>query len=271
MSLTSRHLTDAPDAGACRASIVLVNNVSVEPFRLVKPGFAAALRSEPPSRAWTVALQGKADLAVIPTAKLQEVASVLEPIGNYGVSCEGPVRSVLLFGIEPLAELVLKGRPIRVTSQSETSRWLLRLLCLREFGREPAFSADLGSTYGRLCIGDVALRRRQDPSGWPVVADLSDWWHHHTGLPFVFARWMVRRSAPTALKSAAREWLDACVESAKGPSGRQAMIQAGLDARLFADTEDATGYFGNLRSRFDDKDRRGERLFLRMLGQFREA
>lgn len=271
MSLTSIDLAGTPVASGCRAGIVLVNNVSVEPFRLVKPGFAAALRSEPPSRAWTLAMQGEADLAVIPVAKLQEVASVLEPIGDYGVSCKGPVRSVLLFGIVPLADLVNKARPIHLTTQSETSRRLLRLLCLREFGREPAFAADLSAACGRLCIGDEALRRRQDPFGWPVVADLSDWWHRQTGLPFVFARWTVRRSAPAALKRAALEWLDACVESANETAGCQAMVQGALDDGLFADAQDATGYFGSLRSRLDDEDRRGERLFLHMLGQLHEA
>ncbi len=254
-----------------KTGIVLVNNVSVEPFRLVKPDFAAALQSEPPSRAWTLAMRGEADLAVIPVAKLQEVSPVLEPIGDYGVACRGPVRSVLLFGIEPLDDLVNRGRPIHLTTQSETSRRLLRLLCLREFGREPVFAADLGAASGRLCIGDEALHRRQDALGWPVIVDLSEWWHRQTGLPFVFARWTVRRAASAVFKRAALDWLDACVEAATASAGHQAMVRSALAAGLFADATDAAGYFRGLRSRFDDQDRRGERLFLHLLGRLHEA
>ena len=210
-----------PNAAAAVATsapvVLLVSNISVEPFRLVHPGFAAAVRDEPPSQAWWSALRARADLAVIPVAKAHAVAAVLEPIGDFGVACKGPVRSVLLFGNCPLAELVTQRKPIYLTPQSETSRRLLRLLCLREFGLEPVFSQDLNGADGCLCIGDEALRRCQDTQGLPVVADLCEWWFAQTGMPFVFARWMVRRSASEALKRAALDWLSLCVEAAGKP------------------------------------------------------
>jgi len=55
-----------------------------------------------------------------------------------------------------------------------------------------------------LAIGDEALRwRRIPPAGYALGLDLATGWHDWTGLPFVFARWGVRRTVPEA----AREWL----------------------------------------------------------------
>lgn len=250
---------------AATRRIVLVDNVSVEPFRLVPPTFDATVRDEAPTRAWTRALEDAVDLAVIPVARLRDVAPVFEPLGEFGVACRGPVGSVLLFGEAPVADLVRGGAPIHLTTRSETSRRLLGLLCLREFGRAPAFAPDLAGAQARLCIGDEALRRRLDPGGWPVVADLGEWWHRQTGLGFVFARWMVRRTAPADFKRDALQWLDRCVQTAATPDGRRAMAGRAVQAGLFADEAAASGYFAGLRSRFDDADRRGEQAFLRQL------
>lgn len=265
MSVLSAEAVGAVSASTRLATIVLVNNVSVQPFRLVRPAFAGALQDEPPSKAWSLALRGEVDLAVIPVAKLQEVAAVLEPIGDFGVACRGPVRSVALFGRQPVHELVLQRRPIHLTTQSETSRRLLRLLSRRDYGLEPTFSEDLQGAQARLCIGDEALKLRQDPQSWPIVVDLCEWWHRQTGLPFVFARWMVKRSAPASLKRAALEWLERCVDAAGEPAGRQVMVQGSLQAGLFAHAREAAGYFEQLRSRFDADDRQGEQLFLQQL------
>jgi chorismate dehydratase len=242
--------------------VVLVNNVSVEPFRLQVPRFASLIRDEAPSRAWMLAMSGEVDLAVLPVARIADVASTMEPIGDFGVACKGAVRSVLLLGDRSVADLVAQRRPIYLTTQSETSRRLLRLLCLREFGTLPVFAPTLAGTHGRLCIGDDALRRRQDAQGWPVVADLCEWWHRQTGLPFVFARWMVRRSAPAELKRATGDWLAGCVALAAQTAGRQRMVHKAMRAGLFGDPGQATGYFEALRSRLVEEDRQGERLFL---------
>ncbi len=256
-------MSAGPGHGTGVASVVLVNNVSVEPFRLLAPAFGVTLRRDfPPSEAWALAAGGAADLAVVPVVKLPNVAQVMEPIGDFGVACRGPVGSVLLFGTAPLADLASRGLPIHLTTQSETSRRLLRLLCWREFGIEPVLCADTSKAAAWLCIGDEALRRRQDAGGPQVVADLCEWWEQQTQRPFVFARWMVRRAAPAAFKELAVNWLDDCADAARTAAGRNTMATRTVQAGLFADHGAALAYFDRIRSRFGADDKGGEALFL---------
>ena len=49
-----------------------------------------------------------------------------------------------------------------------------------------------------LLIGDEALRHRHGDEQHPHIADLGDVWRKWTGLPFVFARWVVRKDLPDA-------------------------------------------------------------------------
>lgn len=253
------------------ARILLVDNVSVQPFRLVPPPFPASLVDDIPSRGWASAMQGEVDLAVVSLAKCDQVSATMEPLGDFGVASRGAVGSVLLFGERPLHELIRRRSPIHLSSHSETSTRLFRLLCREEFGEEPVRTDELRSASARLCIGDEALRLRLVPGGWPVVADLGEWWHRRTGLPFVFARWMVRRSASAAFRQAARQWLNDGVDAAATQAGRDIMAAHVLKAGLFDRDADARSYFDGLRSRFDGEDLRGERLFTRRLLELREA
>ena len=59
-----------------------------------------------------------------------------------------------------------------------------------------------------LLIGDEALVHRRGVKDYPHVADLGDVWHKWTGLPFVFARWMVRTSLADADKARLITMLD---------------------------------------------------------------
>ncbi len=42
---------------------------------------------------------------------------------------------------------------------------------------------------------------------YPFVTDLAEEWHVACQLPFVFARWVVRRDAPQAVREALLRWL----------------------------------------------------------------
>jgi predicted solute-binding protein len=257
-----------PGHGTGVASVVLVNNVSVEPFRLLAPAFGVTVRRDfPPSEAWALAAGGAADLAVVPVVKLPDVARVMEPIGDFGVACRGPVGSVLLFGTASLADLVRRRLPIHLTTQSETPRRLLCLLCWREFGIEPVLCAEASKAAAWLCIGDEALRRRQDTGRPPVVVDLCEWWEQQTQQPFVFARWMVRRTATAAFKELAAHWLDNCADAARTAAGRKTMATRTVQSGLFAAHDAASAYFDRIRSRFGADDKGGEALFLSELAR----
>ena len=118
---------------------------------------------------------------------------------DISISSIGPVKSVLLFSRFPLEDLDQKQ--IGLTRESETSVNLLRILLTRDFRFENRFEittlkldAALESFAALLLIGDAALTSgmtRRDL----YIYDLGELWYRFTGLPFVFALWMVTREA----------------------------------------------------------------------------
>lgn len=120
---------------------------------------------------------------------------------NLSISSEGPVQSVLLFApgsLESLAEA-----EIALTGESATSVNLLKII-LREFVGLPEVRASVPATAAEefveasrpvLLIGDRALRVASNPPAGIRIYDLGELWHRFTGLPFVFALWILRRQA----------------------------------------------------------------------------
>ncbi|MCK4503446.1 MAG: menaquinone biosynthesis protein [Desulfuromonadales bacterium] len=120
---------------------------------------------------------------------------------DHSISSIGEVKSVLLFSPVPLAEL--SGRKVAITGESATSINLLRVI-LREFYHlqnvtdivPTAPIEKLIKQYQpALLIGDRALSLAGKKPKDMYIFDLGDIWYQHTGLPFVFALWMVSRSA----------------------------------------------------------------------------
>lgn len=120
---------------------------------------------------------------------------------GLSISSRGPVRSVLLFSRRPLAEVA--GEPIALTAESATSVNLLKVL-LKEFcGAKtldcsvPAVPVEhvVAAGGSALLIGDRALRTAGQLPEEMVCYDLGELWYRFTGLPFVFALWIVRRQA----------------------------------------------------------------------------
>ncbi len=109
------------------------------------------------------------------------------------------VMSVLLFSHRPVEDL--PRDPIAATDSSDTSIILLEIL-LREFlgkrNRVVRTSLSPGEALHRypayLAIGDDAIRARLDGVA-EHVTDLGEWWNRETGMPFVFALWIVSRDS----------------------------------------------------------------------------
>ena len=140
---------------------------------------------------------------------------------DLAISCDGPVRSVLLFSSVPAEKL--DGKRVMVSRASMTSVALLELLCEEVWGVKPKFEKESrGSSVegrrgdepidagivARLVIGDEALRLRyHSPLSTPhsplYVSDLGAEWKSWTGLPFVFAVWVARRDVPVKAALAA--------------------------------------------------------------------
>jgi len=106
---------------------------------------------------------------------------------EISISSRGEVRSVLLLSSKPVGRV----RRIRITPRSLTSRYLL-LYILKELYRTEVEEVSTGED-AFLTIGDQALSLRDS---YPYSMDLGEEWYRATGLPFVFALFLVRRDAP---------------------------------------------------------------------------
>ena len=161
---------------------------------------------------------GTLDVSVISAVEYARDASRYLLLPDLAISCDGPVRSVMLFSKRPASEL--SGRRVLVSRSSMTSVALLELLFAHVWEAKPSFvPADAELTdiarFGaeehdaRLVIGDAALRlgaHLQDTSerdqlldqlGYRYAYDLGAEWKRWTELPFVFAVWVAQRTTDT--------------------------------------------------------------------------
>ena len=114
------------------------------------------------------------------------------------IASEGPVMSVLLLSRKPLE--ALEGEEILITGQSHTSVALTKLLFQEYLKVNVSYKTDdldkvltmSQKPVAMLTIGDQALRLRKHPS-YPYVTDLAIAWKEWTGLPFVFALWVINK------------------------------------------------------------------------------
>ncbi|MFN0204811.1 MAG: menaquinone biosynthetic enzyme MqnA/MqnD family protein [Planctomycetota bacterium] len=114
-------------------------------------------------------------------------------VPNVCIGADGSVRSVLLFSQKPLREC--KTLALDAASRSGSA---LAQICLRALGNTQFQIVDSADALAdaRVRIGDNAL-----VEAWSLninnpdkiqIHDLAQLWKQQTGLPFVFAVWLVR-------------------------------------------------------------------------------
>lgn len=157
---------------------------------------------------------GTLDVSVVSAVEYARDSRRYLLLPDLAISCDGPVRSVMLFAKRPVGEL--GGRRVIVSRSSMTSVALVELLFEHVWRARPDFvpgNSELADVArfddeeheARLVIGDAALMlheaRRTAADGastYPHVYDLGAEWKAWTGLPFVFAVWVAQRSTAVA-------------------------------------------------------------------------
>jgi chorismate dehydratase len=147
---------------------------------------------------------GELDISVVSAVEYARDADRYLLLPDLAISCDGPVRSVMLFSKRPAGEL--GGRSVIVSRSSMTSVALLELLFENVWHARPRFvpgDAEIkdvvvdnaSDTDARLVIGDAALVLGSNHrERYPFVYDLGQTWKDWTGQPFVFAVWVAQRS-----------------------------------------------------------------------------
>ncbi|SHJ71082.1 chorismate dehydratase [Malonomonas rubra DSM 5091] len=164
-------------------------------------GFKGELVPGVPSALNTLLQQGKLDAS--PSSSFEYALHwrdyLLLP--DHSISSAGKILSVLLFS--PVDPSELTETEIAITGESATSINLLRVI-LREFYQlesvcdavpDVPVEELIAQQRPALLIGDRALKMAANCPAGMQVYDLGELWHQHTGLPFVFALWMIRRDS----------------------------------------------------------------------------
>jgi chorismate dehydratase len=147
---------------------------------------------------------GELDISVVSAVEYARQADRYLLLPDLAISCDGPVRSVMLFSKRPAGEL--GGRSLIVSRSSMTSVALLELLFENVWHARPRFVPgdaevkdvvvdNASDAEARLVIGDAALVLGSNHrERYPFVYDLGQTWKEWTGQPFVFAVWVAQRS-----------------------------------------------------------------------------
>lgn len=138
---------------------------------------------------------GVLDVALIPSVEyLRGAAQGYTIVPGFAIAARGPVRSVKLFSRVPLDSV----ERVALDEGSRTSQALARVWLAEAYGVEPdrfeplpmGVSALESTADAVLVIGDRAMKVPHAP--FREVVDLAEAWVEWTGLPFVFALWVVR-------------------------------------------------------------------------------
>ncbi|MEI6873278.1 MAG: menaquinone biosynthesis protein [Verrucomicrobiota bacterium] len=162
---------------------------------------------------------GELDVALVPVFELLRAPQAYIAVDGVAIASEGPVYSVFVAHEHPLG--ALKG--VVADPASLTSIHLFQVLSKGALGLdlpllEGGDSAALGE-HGQLWIGNQALAFRQKYAGEGMQFwDLGEAWTAWTGLPFVYAVWVLRRGLPEAerVAEAFRDVAKAAVASIPG-------------------------------------------------------
>jgi predicted solute-binding protein len=139
---------------------------------------------------------GSIEIGLVPVAEIARQG--LEIVPGVGITCFGPVRSILLVSKVPVREI----KTFAADSSSRTSVQLARVILRERYGVtpiitpfEPVLEKMLSAADAALIIGDPALHI--DPATLPYEClDLGEEWRLLTGLPMVFAAWGGKRGLP---------------------------------------------------------------------------
>jgi chorismate dehydratase len=209
-----------------------------------------------------VMARGELDAGLVSLADALAMGDAIRRL-PFGIATPGATGSVLLFTHKPLP--ALHGATIGITGETSTSVRLLRLLLERRHGvkdvRWTTVPEATDAIDAILVIGDEALRRRSR-SGFAFCIDLGAEWHAWTGLPAVFAVWVVRH----AVSDEAQARLAAAIDAAliRGLANLDAIA-----ARRHGDTgiteAEVVAYLRNFIYRFGPAELRAIEEFTRLL------
>ena len=207
-----------------------------------------------PSRLAGLMQKNLLDIALLPLASIPNILDA-NIFSNYCIASNKKVASVCLYSQVPIDEI----QEVYMDYQSRTSVALFRIL-MRDYwnirpslleANEHYIEKIKGKTAG-IIIGDRAL---QQTGKFPYVYDLSEVWHSHTQLPFVFATWVSNKNLSLSFINEFNE---------ANALGLQAIDEI-ITQHHLAEYDLKKYYTENIAYVLDEEKRNGMQLFLKML------
>lgn len=236
----------------------------------------------PPSDLNRLLATGELDVAPGSSIELARHAREYAALRGLCIGSDGPVESIILATRHGLDEL--DGRVVALPTASATSRCLLRILLETREGVRPIWTdfdqrtvdplrpgAEAGpggrDVDAALFIGDVALRRSGLPGERRV--DLGAEWTEWTGLPFVYALWLVTDRAAARPETADLHSLFTAARDAIGADLDTLAARAG--ARYGFPPARLRSYWSRIRYELDARMLSGLQRFLTLASEIGDA
>jgi len=185
--------------------------------------------------------QGQIDLSAVSSFEYALRPELYYVLPDLSVGSDGPVYSIYLFADCPLSEL--RDCTILLTTHSLTSVHLIQYLLE---GQNVVFSTDPKQPHvATLLIADQAIRRFYQKKD-RYVFDLGAWWKEKTGLPFVFALWVVRKVVADQQPGLVRKVAQSLLASRDAAFGLLSDMAQERYSVAFPNPEACEAYFANL-------------------------
>jgi chorismate dehydratase len=204
---------------------------------------------------------GRLDVALAPIFELIAHPGYLVA-DDVAIASRGPVYSVIIAYRGELGRL----RKLYLDPASRTSVHLQQVLLAEFYGLAPASEAlpadfapeTLQDGEGALLIGDLAIDFRVRHGERYRYLDLGEAWQNATGLPFVFAAWLIRPGLadPRHLADRLRAWRAAGEASVEAIVQEEKRYPAALTRRYLTE---------HIRFRLGAEEKRGIREYARLL------
>ena len=215
---------------------------------------SAGFLLSPPSGCTEAFDEHRADVALVPVGGLPQIKDPdFDIVTSWCIGADGPVRTVVMVSDVPLKQV----KRVWLDSHSHTSVALARILAAKYWKIAPEWvSLDDYSVLENPREGDAFIligdKVFDNEGRFKHTFDLAEEWRKHTGLPFVFAVWVARKSVPNETIAALENALTLGVER---------IYEAILDSE-YADRPYAYEYLTrNIDCFFDEQKRRGLQQF----------
>jgi len=166
--------------------------LDAEPFYFDMSRRGIAFHDLVPSQLASALRDGEIDACPLPLVDCFKLEEEVQPISGFCIASTGQSRSLSVYSKFPIEEL--GNSTIAVSDESTTAFRLLQILLAMKYGVNPKEYVTVRDDHdAMLLIGNQALRLRRGARGYPHKYDLGEEWTRWTGLPLVYARWVVRK------------------------------------------------------------------------------